>query len=143
MPNMLYETRNVRFYIDESLPCLVNEWDGFIKSQDFREAILKLVDVLRQQKEIYPKLSMLADTRTLGILSREDLEWVTKEVNPLYVDAGITHEAFLLSDDAFGASALNRYTQQTTEHGIFTVKLFSDIGDAKAWLSIEMADNAD
>ncbi len=138
MSKILYETHNIRFYIDESIPCLVNEWHGFIKSHDFRAGILKLAEILEQQRPLYPKLSMLADTRTLGALTRVDLEWVTNEINPLYVDAGVTHEAFIVSQDVFGTSALNRYTKQTTEHGIFTVQLFDDIEKAKTWLKAEL-----
>ena len=142
MSHILYKTHNIQFYLDESVPCLVNEWCGFIKSEDFRAAILKLVDILKQQKTTYPTLSMLADTRTLGALTRTDLEWVTTEINPLYVGAGVTHEAFLLSQNAFGNSALNRYTKQTTTNGIFTVQLFDDMEKAKAWLKAEMTDQS-
>jgi hypothetical protein len=134
MSKILYETANVCFYIDEKIPCLVNKWSGFLPSKDFRNAILKLVDILKQERPNYPKLPMLADTRMLGVINHKDLEWVTAEINPLYVEAGVTHEAFILSENAFGAASLNRYITQTTIYGKFTVKLFNDLDEAKDWL---------
>lgn len=131
---LLYETKNVRFYIDETVPCLVNEWYGFIKSDDFRIAILKLVDLLRAYRPQYSSLSMLADTRELGILTRADVEWVAQEVNPQYLEAGATHEAFVLSKDEFGKLSVTRYVTKTNDEGEFVVRMFDSVQAAKEWL---------
>lgn len=134
MSDILYETKNVSFYINESVPCLVNKWNGFIPSAKFRQHILKLLEVAKEHRPLYPKLPLLADTRTLGVISRIDLDWVTEEVNHLYVEIGIQHEAFVMSQDVFGNVALNRYITQTTKHGIFTVQIYPSLEEAIAWL---------
>jgi len=135
MPDkILYETKNVQMYIDESVPCLINVWNGFIPSKNFREALYKLVDLIKEHRPHYPELHLLADTRTLGVVSREDVAWVSSEINPLYLEAGSQFEAFVLSQDAFGQMAVKRYASQTTEKGSFTVQMFTDIDEAKAWL---------
>lgn len=135
MPDkILYETKNVQMYIDESVPCLINVWNGFIPSKNFRDAILKLVELLKEHRPNYPKLHLLADTRTLGVVSRDDVQWVSNEINPLYLEVGTQFEAFVLSQDAFGQMAVKRYVSQTTEKGSFTVQMFTDIDEAKAWL---------
>jgi hypothetical protein len=131
---MLYETKNVQMFIDESVPCLVNVWNGFVPSIEFRQSILKLVELLKEQRPNYPKLHLLADTRTLGVISRNDVEWVTQEINPLYLEAGAQFEAFVLSKDAFGQIAVNRYVSQTTAKGEFIVQIFDDLEKAKDWL---------
>lgn len=133
-PKMLYETKNVQMFIDESIPCLVNIWNGFIPSVEFRNAILKLVELLKEHRPKYPKLHLLADTRTLGVISRDNVQWVTEEINPLYLEAGVQFEAFVLSKDAFGQIAVNRYVSQTTAQGDFIVQIFDDFEKAKNWL---------
>jgi hypothetical protein len=131
---MLYETEHVKFYIDESIPCLVNEWHGFIKSELFREYILKLVDLLKEHHSTYGQLNMLADTRELRILPPKDIEWVNQNINPLYIENGASFEAFLIPKDQYGVMSINRYIRQTTQYGDFTVQLFDSLDKAKAWL---------
>jgi len=131
---ILFSTNNIVFYIDETVPCLINEWRGFIKSSDFRSGILKLLAVYKEQQPHYQTLYLLADTRTLGVISREDLAWVTEEINPQYVALGTHYEAFVVSKDAFGQISLNRYMVSTTKKGNFTVQIFDTMEDAKAWL---------
>jgi hypothetical protein len=134
MSDILYSNKNVRFYIDETVPCLVNEWDGFIPGAVFRQSIIKLLEIAKQHRPLYPKLPLLADTRTLGVISRADLDWVTNEINHLYVEVGIQHEAFVMSQDAFGNVALNRYITQTTKYGTFTVQIYPTLEEAVKWL---------
>ena len=44
-------------------PCLVNEWHGYISSELFREYILELVALLKDNHANYDRLNLLADTR--------------------------------------------------------------------------------
>jgi hypothetical protein len=131
---MLYETQHVKFYIDESIPCLVNEWHGFVISEQFREYILKLADVLKEHHSQYGQLNMLADTRELQVIPPKDIEWVNQNINPLYVENGAGFEAFLVPEDEYGKMSINRYIRQTTQHGDFIVQLFNSLDKANAWL---------
>ena len=131
---MLYETQDVKFYIDESIPCLVNEWYGFIKSELFRKYILKLVDLLKENHSNYGQLNMLADTRELRILPPKDIEWVNQDINPLYIENGASFEAFLIPKDQYGGMSINRYIRQTTQNGDFIVQMFDSLDKATAWL---------
>ena len=131
---MLYETQHVKFYIDESVPCLVNEWRGYITSTLFREYILQLVELLKDNRTKYLQLNLLADTLKLEVLSPLDGEWVTQSVNPLYLENGAAFEAFLVPSDKFGEMSVDRYIRQTTKHGEFAVQMFDSLDNAKAWL---------
>lgn len=131
---ILFSTKNITFYIDETIPCLVNEWRGFVKSSEFRAGILKLLAMYKEKKPHYPKLHLLADTRTLGVISREDLAWVTEEINPQYIELDAHYEAFVVSQNVFGQMSLNRYIVNTTEKGNLTVQIFDTMDNAKAWL---------
>lgn len=131
---ILYKTKNVQMYIDESIPCLVGIWDGFIPNQEFRTNIWKKVELLKEHRPKYPKLHSLVDARTMGVVSRENVQWVSEEINPLFLEAGVQYEAFVLSKDAFGQIAINRYVTQTTQKGNFIVQIFDDVEQAKAWL---------
>jgi hypothetical protein len=136
MNTLLYESTGVRFYLNTEIPCLLNEWEGFIPKEKFRSAILTLVDVLKTQRALhgYTTLNLLADTRKLGVISPAEIAWVNEEINPLYLQNGATHEAFVLSSDAFGQAAVKRYVSASTRQGQFTVQLFDSIEDATAWL---------
>jgi hypothetical protein len=70
----------------------------------------------------------------MGVISRNDLQWATEEINPLLLDAGVKYEAFVISKDAFGQIAVNRYVTQTLKQGSFHVQIFDDIESAKQWL---------
>ncbi len=131
---VLYESPNLKIYIDESVPCLVNEWSGFVNGPTFREHILTLVDLLKQHSPHYGQLNMLADTRHLNVIAAEDVQWVSQHINPLYVKHGAAYEAFVLPKDAFGERAVKRYMRSSTSEGVFTVKLFDSMGSAKSWL---------
>jgi len=131
---ILHKTNNVQMFIDESVPCFVGVWDGFIPSKEFRINILKKVELLKEYCPKYPKLHSLVDARTMGVVSRNDLQWVTDEINPLHLEAGIKYEAFVISKDAFGQVAVNRYVTQTLKQGSFHVQTFDDIEKAKDWL---------
>lgn len=133
-PELLYSVKNLRCYVDSSIPCIVHEWDGYIKSADFRRHMLNLQEIAAQQRPLYPKLSILADTRALGIISRADLDWVVQEINPAYVAMGVTHAAFVMPQDIFGNSSLQRYVVQSTKHGDFITQIFADIAAARTWL---------
>ncbi len=131
---MLYENDQVKMYVDEDVPCLVNEWHGFLSSDEFRSAILKLVDLLEEHAPTYGVLNMLADTRKLNVVSPRDLEWINQEVNSRYVENGAHFEAFVVPEEVFGESSVKRYIRQTTSQGLFTVQLFDSMEKAKAWL---------
>ncbi len=131
---ILYKTKNVQMYIDETIPCLIGEWDGFMPSKVFRENISKLLELLKEHRPNYPKLSILEDTRKLGVVARNDVQWVLEEITPLYLEIDVHYEAFVLSKDAFGQIAVKRYASQNTEKGQFTVQTFDDLEEARTWL---------
>lgn len=131
---MLYQTEKVKMYIDKEVPCLVNEWLGFLTSKDFREAIIKLVELLAKHSPNFGKLNMLADTRKLNVVSPKDLDWINEEINPQYVKSGASFEAFVIPEDIFGEKSVKKYIESTTSEGIFTVKMFTTIEEAKEWL---------
>jgi hypothetical protein len=131
---ILHETDKIQMFIDESVPCFVGVWNGFIPSKEFHENMLKKVELLKEHCPKYPKLHSLVDARTMGVISRNDLQWATEEINPLLLDAGVKYEAFVISKDAFGQIAVNRYVTQTLKQGSFHVQIFDDMESAKQWL---------
>lgn len=133
---VLYQAPGIVFTLDLEIPCIVNEWSGYIPSEAFRRGIEQLVECLRRCREEhgFTTLNLLADTRRLGVLPRQDVDWVNQEINPRYLENGASHEAFVLPRDAFGATAVKRYVMSNDQHGPFTVGLFEDIATARDWL---------
>ncbi len=132
--NILFSMAGVKMWIDDDIPCLINEWDGFITSDNFKKAIRKLVSLLGEYSGEYGKLNMLADTRNLAVISTKDLDWVNTEINSQYVKNGASYEAFVIPEDAFGKNSVKKYVEMSTSEGVFTAKYFASIEEAKSWL---------
>lgn len=136
----LFKDRGISVYLDEEVPCLINEWNGFVPSYRFREYILKLLDIYKEHSQNYECLALLADTRKLHVLSADDTSWVSREINPKYIESGCRYEAFLAPRDICGESAVKNYIDESTSAGPFTTKMFSSLSEAKSWL-MEVQEN--
>lgn len=77
---------------------------------------------------------LLADTRKLHVLSRDDTKWVAEEINPKYLELGITHEAFIVPQDKCGETAVMDYISESNSSSSYITKIFSDFEEARNWL---------
>jgi hypothetical protein len=134
LKKVLYENKHLQIFIDESVPYMAHVWNGFVPSVELRNGILKLTELFKEYAPKYPRLHLLGDTRTLGVISREDMKWLVEDMTPFYVEAGAKYEAFIVSKDAFGQLAVNRYTSQTTEKEYLVAKIFDNTEEALDWL---------
>lgn len=130
----LFSEQRLSIYVDEEVPCLVNEWNGFVPSDQFRKYILTLLDVFKEIHQRYEHLTVLADTRKLEAIAPSDIDWVSKNVNHEYVSRGCHYEAFIVPEDVFGQAAVKRYVKESTSAGMFVTKMFDKAADAKSWL---------
>jgi hypothetical protein len=131
---LLFNDDGVSIYLDEDVPCLVNEWTGFFPSAQFRKHILNLFEIYQQVYQAHSNLTLLADTRQLQVIKPADLLWVANEVNPRYVELGCHYEAFIVPEDEFGKASINRYVRHSTSAGNFVTQEFASMAEAKSWL---------
>ena len=136
MPRMqsLFCDFGISIYLDEDVPCLVNEWNEFLPSDQFRRYILKLLAIYQQVRQSQDHLTLLADTRNLSLISPADTKWVASEINPRYVELGCHYEAFIVPENEYGKFSIDSYIRHSTSMGPMITRKFTNIAKAKSWL---------
>jgi hypothetical protein len=129
----LFENEYVKLSIDESVPCL--EWigkNGFIPSEEFRLSEEKSLEFYRAYKKTYLKMEWFVDARYIDTIFPKDTQWLVDEILPQFAAAGLTKEAFVVSESALGKMTVDYYKSaagQTIE-----IRMFDTVEAAKNWL---------
>lgn len=130
---IVYDDSMVQMYLVPEVPSL--EWafkpGNFIQSADFRRYLDIYLDLYRTYAPNFDYLAALYDTRYMGVLHTDDLDYASQINTPLLVAAGLRHEAFVLSEDVFGQLAVDDYTSAV--EGLATAN-FTTIEQARNWL---------
>ena len=129
----LFENEYVILSIDEQVPCL--EWigkKGFLPSDKFRKSEEKSLQLYREYHGTYPGMQWLADTRKVGAVSPEDMQWVTDEILPQFVAMGLTKEAFITPAKEFGKMTVSYYKSTVGQPP--AIRMFKSVEAAKKWL---------
>ena len=123
-------------YID-AIPCLKVHMVGFVKSSEFRRQCTLLLDFGIKYKKADKDLLLLFDNTKSAVVSREDISWVTENINPLLAKAGLHYVAFLPPEDLFAQRSLKNYMEETeernTEDELVSTRTFQKENDAIEW----------
>ncbi|UII21390.1 hypothetical protein [Fulvivirga ligni] len=140
---LLEKSKGVLEY-DESVPCVIGRFNGFMKSEEFRSFLLKGLDYCKQYKPKGKPIMWLADTRAHSVQQKEDTDWVATDWNPKALEAGVAYVAFIVPENVFGEMAVKNYMNQTAKYGKETmhIGMFSTIDQAKKWFKEKTAVNA-
>ena len=127
-----------KFYLNPTIPCVEMHWDGFVRTQDFREILETALTRYQILREEQPELMWLAETSKLRVISNEDRQWVEEVFNPKLFAAGLTHMAVVIPKNAFGEIAIKdiaetneKYEQKAIS---YHMKLFGEYTEAQNWL---------
>ncbi|UII27409.1 hypothetical protein LVD15_02965 [Fulvivirga maritima] len=131
---LLEKSKGVLEY-DESAPCVIGRFTGFMKSDEFRAFLLKGLEYCIQYKPEGKDIMWLADTRSHSVQQKEDTDWVATHWNPKALEAGVRYVAFIVPENVFGEMAVKNYMNQSTKYGGKTlhIGMFSTIDQAKEW----------
>ena len=81
----------------------------------------------------------LADTRKLGVITQDDLEWHEKDLIPQFVQAGVRYVATVVPNDVFAKWSLEALKQsKELKESALIVNTFGTLDDAKAWLKNQL-----
>lgn len=121
-----------RITIDENTPCL--EWIGkkFMPSQVFRESEQKSLEAFLKHRSKYSNFQWYVDARDIGVVSREDTEWVAENILPKMSAAGLRKEAFIVPKSALGRMTVKNYQSKAGE--VIQIQVFGTPTEAKSWL---------
>lgn len=130
-----FESQVARIAWDEETQCVVGTWKAFANTKDFREALEKGLELVRQQKAA----KWLADTRKMGPVSKKDLIWHDQEWTPRLFSAGVRYIATVVPESMPAKWSLDAVSKtQTVAHYKAEVRMFRTLEEARAWLQSQV-----
>ena len=116
---------------DKTNNWLYANWIGFTTAAELKVAADRYLEVLKETGCLY----LLNDNRQLTGPWTEANEWIANDWMPRALAAGLRCFAHVVSPNIFGA--MSAKDLETRMEG-FSMRLFQDIEDARAWLKAEM-----
>lgn len=106
MSTILYKNKNIIIEYDDPTTCLLVEWHGLIKSDEFREAATQIIKYIENTKAKF----ILSDNTHWKAISPNDHGWAANNWFPLAEALGVRKLATVLSNDYF-----NRFAERSIE----------------------------
>lgn len=125
---------------DSEHKCLLAEWKGFATSAEFRGALLKAVDVIRERNGA----GFVTDTRKLELVSDDDQRWLMTTWPPLAIAAGLKRLAIVMAktglskmaiEDMIKAGAIQAEREPATGEPAFESLTFESVTEAVHWVT--------
>lgn len=126
-----FQNHSVTITYNDELQLGAAVWNGFLSSQEFREAI----EVCLRMMDEYRPLRWLGDNRKLRAIRQADQDWFVSYVVPELAASTIRRNAVLVSEDLFNKMAVEQIIKRADNLGDMVVKEFDDKEDAMAWLA--------
>ncbi|HEV3101537.1 MAG TPA: hypothetical protein VG426_04260 [Candidatus Dormibacteraeota bacterium] len=125
---------------DSEHKCLLAEWKGFATSAEFRGALLKAIDVIRDRNGA----GFVTDTRKLELVSDDDQRWLMSTWPPLAIAAGLKRLAIVLAktglskmavEDMIKAGAAQAEREPAAGDPAFQSRTFESVAEAVQWVT--------
>lgn len=121
---------HVRIEVDVSRSLLISEWKGYVPSEDYREILLQIQELIAN-KELRHWLS---DSRRMGAILHEDTIWSKEELGPMLASTGLEALAILNSSDIIHQMAAGRMVKESGPTAPYRMAFFDDRESALHWL---------
>ena len=133
---LVHQAPYVTSTFDPSVPCVVQIWQGYARSEEFRDATLRVLSFVQASQHEHPHIQFLVDARKLGPLLREDMEWAAREADPKLHAAGMRRIAFVVPESAIGRTSVKTYQKsaQVVSPSPLTSRQFTSVEEATNWL---------
>ena len=105
-------------------------WKQNTSSEEFRALYTFAVNFATKNKVKY----FLSDMRNEGLISLEDVKWLTSEVISKAQDFGIKKIALVNEDDIIFSTIYAESVKKKLEKSAINVQIFNDTASARAWL---------
>ena len=126
-----------QIYLDEpylsirwrSVPqILYAEWKGYATSAEFRAALLKGVQAIREHHVV----GYVSDARRAKLVLTEDEKWAREVWLPQAVDAGLKRMAIVTASAGLGKMAYDDAVSAMDSHGL-SMRTFDSVASATTW----------
>ena len=120
--------------------CLFAEWKGFATSAEFRGALLKALDAIREKRGA----GFVTDTRKLELVSDDDQRWLVSTWPTLAIAAGLKRLAIVMAKTGLIKMAIQDMMKagpNPVSSGAgavdpaFQSRTFDSVADALSWVT--------
>lgn len=126
---MIYNQSYCRIEYLPELRCVMQNWHGFAKSAEFRDAILKTIEFFEtHEKAAY----IISNTQHSEIVRKDDAEWVATYANPRLVEHGLRKITFIVPTNVLLKWSVEHFRAKSEETP--AIQWFDDVEHAKAWI---------
>jgi hypothetical protein len=105
------------------------EWKAFATSAEFRGALTKAIDVIRDRHA----LCFVNDTRKLELITDEDQRWILQTWAPLAVAAGLKRIAIVIARSGLSKMAVEEMFKEQAEARVES-RTFDSLPEAMQWV---------
>lgn len=119
----------VTIELDETLKCLIQNWKGFARSEDFRTAINESLEFFK--KGGIDKI--ISNTKDFALVKKEDTDWVAQVVTPQMVQNGLRYMAFVVPTNVFTQFSVDNFKEEASS--VVSIRYFDKVEAAKEWLA--------
>src|SRR4029077_6616081 len=137
VPRLAFTPMEDQIYLDEpylsirwrSIPqILFAEWKGFATSAEFRAALLKGVQAIREHHVV----GYVSDARKAKVFVAEDTQWVSEVWLPQVLKAGLKRMAMVTADEGLGKAIIEDVAKEIDNHGL-AMRKFNSVAAATVW----------
>ena len=123
--HLVYEDELLKLFWDTQACYHIAEWQGAMKSDKLRTAAYACVNASRTR----PASKWLADASQIGMLERDDQQWMVEDFYPRLARNGVRHVAFVTL-----MLLPVRHMNKAFEKGSIEFQYHQTRADASAWL---------
>ena len=132
MPSPYYQDEYAIIELDASIPCIQVTLNGIPRfSEHYQLVQQKRLELMHREKNNFPKLQMLTDSRTAGPVLDEDVHFFKENVMPAMEAAGIRYLAIVMPSNKFTQLTIREMTEGSAK---VYVRYFEVLEEAKQWL---------
>lgn len=137
---ILFDDEYLSIYFDVSTKCIVKFWKKPVSPSAFREKIAKLLLLIIQTRIKYQNMviNLIADCSNLtaDIFTKENIDWLEKEVHQIYKMNKITKKAFVASKEIVSNLGIVSYISANNDsENNLIMNIFDNIDEAKKWIA--------
>jgi hypothetical protein len=126
-----FENETTRIYYDDTIPGLVQVWNGFATGAPLREAHEALLHLQQQ----FGTAKSLSDLRAMRVIPRTDQQWIQEVFFPQALAAGYRAVAIITSEDTFNQTSVKNILLHVGQNDTFQAEYFQQEVLARAWLA--------
>lgn len=130
MTIIYFQNHVVTISYDEELQLGTAVWEGFLSSEEFREAITTCINLIEERKV----LRWLGDNRKMRVIRQADQVWFVENILPRLQQSSLRRNAVLVSEDFFNKAAVEQIYKRAESQSDLATKDFDNKTLALTWL---------